>query len=111
MNREQYPQQNTARMEKILGSSSQNGLTSKEAKERLKKNGKNTLGDERDGPLLAFLKAIFKNATLPIALLGFGASAFLIGAKVLVSLAFYLAFILLYFFFYLRRENYAIEQR
>ena len=83
MNREQYPQQNTARMEKILGTSSQKGLTTQEAETRLKKYGKNRLGDERKNPISAFFATLLKNATLPVAILGFGASAFFLGAKVI----------------------------
>lgn len=111
MNREQYPQQNTARMEKILGSSAQNGLTSKEAKERLKKNGKNELGDVRENPVVAFFKTVVKNASLPVAVLGFGAAAFLIGKKVIFPLTLYFVFLLLYFFFFLKRERGILEQK
>ncbi len=111
MNREQYPQQNTARMEKILGSSAQNGLSSKEASERLKKNGKNELGDAREPIVAAFFKTLIKNASLPIAVLGFGAAAFFIGKRVIFPLALYFAFLLLYFLFFLKRERGILEQK
>ncbi|MBE6655376.1 MAG: hypothetical protein E7609_00700 [Ruminococcaceae bacterium] len=111
MNREQYPQQNTARMEKILGSSSQNGLTLREAENRLKKYGKNTLGDERDRPFKAFFKTVFKNGSLPIAVLGFGISSFLLGRVVLLPSLLYLFFLVLYFCFFCRREKEFCAQR
>ena len=102
MNREQYPQQNTARMEKILGSSAQNGLSVKEAEERLKRDGKNDLGVVRENPVSAFFKTVVKNGSLPVAAIGFGVSAFLIGTKVIFPLALYFAFLLLYFFFFIK---------
>ncbi len=111
MNREQYPQQNTARMEKILGSSSQNGLTAREAESRLKKYGRNTPGDEREHPVKAFLKAVLQNGSLPVAVLGFAASAVLLGREVLLPALLYLFFLSLYFCFFLRRERAFKAQR
>ena len=111
MNREQYPQQNTARMEKILATSSQHGLTTQEAELRLKKYGKNRLGDERRNPIAAFLITLLKNATLPIAIVGFGASAFFLGTKVIPTAVLYLFVLLLYFLLFVRRERGLVLQR
>lgn len=111
MNREQYPQQNTARMEKILGTSSQKGLATQEAEIRLKKYGKNRLGDERKNPITAFFATLLKNATLPIAILGFGASALFLGTKVISAVVLYLLFLLLCFLLFVKREKGIVSQR
>ena len=105
MNREQYPQQNTARMEKILKTSARKGLTTEEAAERLRKNGKNKLGNEREHPLLGFLKSVLRNGSLPIALLGFGASVPFLGMRTLPFALLYLAFLVLYCAFFLVKEK------
>jgi len=105
MNREQYPQQNTARMEKILGSSSEYGLSSKEAFARLEKYGKNNQNEKQEHPVPAFLKLVLKNGTLPIAIAGIGASAFLLGKGVFPSALLYLSFFILSFLLFLKRER------
>lgn len=105
MNREQYPQQNTARMEKILGSSSEYGLSSKEAFARLEKYGKNNQNEKQEHPVPAFLKFVLKNGTLPIAIAGIGVSAFLLGKGVFPSALLYLSFFILSFLLFLKRER------
>ena len=105
MNREQYAQQNTARMEKILGSSATAGLSEVEAKERLRKNGSNRITKRRQHPIRLFFGKIVKNGSLPLALIAFGLAIPFLGLGVLFPAILYLAFLGMYFFFSLQRER------
>lgn len=111
MNREQYPQQNTARMEKILRSSSEYGLSSKEAKERLKKYGKNHIFEERKHPAVAFALFVIKNGSLPIALVGLCVAAVFLGVDVLMPALLYLLFLAVCFALFCWREKNTLIQR
>ncbi len=93
MKREDYAQQNTARMEKILKTSVKEGLSDAEATARLRKNGKNRLVAEGKNPVAQLFGTTVKNGSLPLFLLCLLLSAPLLKIHAALSFCFYLCFL------------------
>lgn len=105
MNREQYAHQNTARMEKVLESSAEKGLSAVEASARLRHYGTNRMTPKRKAPFVAFLLAVLRNCSLPLYLLALAITApFLRGAVVLPTVL-YAVYLCVYSILFIRRER------
>lgn len=105
MNHEQYAHQNTARMEKVLETSAEKGLSAAEADARLRKYGINRMTPKRRSPFVAFLLTVLRNCSLPLYLLALAITApFLRGAVVLPTVI-YVAFLCVYCILFIRRER------
>lgn len=105
MNREQYAQQNTARMEKILGTSSQSGLSVAAVEDRSRNIKTDEKIRKRAHPVSAFFKTFLKSGTLPLTAAAFLLCAPFLGAKIIFPLVLYLVFLCVYFVFFVKRES------
>lgn len=105
MNREEYVHQNTARMEKILGSSAQSGLTEEVIKAKTRKLKKDETIRKRAHPVTAFFRTVLHNGMLPISLAAFALTSPFLGTAAIFPGVLYFLFLCLYFFLFVRREK------
>ncbi|MBQ9736162.1 MAG: hypothetical protein IJV96_05205 [Clostridia bacterium] len=106
-----YAEQNTARMEKILKSSAQTGLTEQEAQRRLQKDGKNAVLAPSKNAVASTLGGVLKNGTLPFFALILLLCASALGKDILLPLGIYLFFLVAFLLLSHRRRQWSLAHQ